>query len=193
MKLFKLINTHQKNFLLVFGFLTLTVPKAHSADVYTISPPSSAVSFKIRHLGVSFVRGQFEKFKGKLIWEGDKLVQFDGTVEMNSLNTGIKRRDTDLKSNSFFAVSKFPLMVIKSEHIFQANDVVLIKSALTIRDITRIVELHGKINHYDAQAKTVDLFLQGNIDRKDFGLRLNKLFEFFVGETVNISLKLYTG
>ena len=168
----------------------LTAPGAYAADVFTVRPKDSSVTFKVSQMGIALVRGQFKKFSGTITFGGGQLTKFEGIVDMTTLATGIAARDKDLKSKNFFATDQFPVMRIESGPITQNGRKVTVKSALTIRNVTKTVELVGTVARDAAPDRKTELMLKGNIDRKDFGLRLNKIFEFFVGNQVGINLKL---
>jgi polyisoprenoid-binding protein YceI len=157
-------------------------------QIYIVDPAKSAVRFKVNQIGLSLVNGGFKKFSGSLVFDGERLESFEGTVDTDSLSTGIIARDRDLKADHFFAVKRFPRMVIKSSRIiFETGGRLRIMADITIRDMTKRVELKGTAA---SDGKSATAMLQGVVRRKDFGLRLGRFLEFFVGENVNIVLKL---
>ena len=167
---------------------TFAAMNTHAQDIYQVDADVSSVTFKVSQLGIALVRGRVDDFEGTLVLEGDRLTKCDGIVGIPSLDTGIRARDKDLKSKNFFDAEDFPSMKIKSNQIVQDQDNITVQSYLTIRDVTKLIDFQGKLEREDGQ--TMDLTLVCKINRKDFGLGLNKVFEFFVGNKVSISLKL---
>jgi polyisoprenoid-binding protein YceI len=167
--------------------LILFVPTVRAEQVYTVDPAKSLVRFKVSQAGLPLVSGRFNTFAGTLAFDGQRLTSFEGAVEINSLSTGIRARDKDLKAEHFFGAQRFPRMTIRSSNATQAGGRVRILADVTIRDITKPVELRGTAV---CDGKIAAASLQGVLKRKDFGLRLNRFFEFFVNENVYITLKL---
>ena len=184
----------QMGVLVVVTFLLL-INSVFAADVYQVDPIHSNVAFRVRHLGVSYVTGKFDKFEGRLTFDGDKLSSLEGTVDTTSIDTAQPNRDEDLRSANFFAVDKFPTMKFQSTKITQTGNTIAVVGNLTIRDITKIVELQGEFGGFVNMGKTkkTGLTLEGEINRRDFGLQFNKLLESgqaMVGDQVKITLEL---
>ena len=75
----------------------------------------SELSFKVRHMMVSNVRGKFGKFDGKINTTEDDFTnaEIEINIESNSVLTGDDQRDGHLKSPDFFDVAKYPEITIK--------------------------------------------------------------------------------
>ncbi|PIQ90017.1 MAG: hypothetical protein COV72_00095 [Candidatus Omnitrophica bacterium CG11_big_fil_rev_8_21_14_0_20_42_13] len=150
-------------------------------EIYNLDNAHSNVGFKIRHLGISDVKGKFDKFDGKLVFSGNELVSLEGAVDVNSINTAEPKRDEHLKSDDFFSVEKFPAMKFRSTKITQNGDKISVVGELTIRDVTKIVILNGEwrgfadIEMNEMSVHKTGLVLETEINRKDFGLAFNAL------------------
>lgn len=180
---------------LISAFFLLQLCPAFGADLYTIDPAHSTVGFKVRHLGVSYVTGKFDKFEGTITFDGNNITALEGKVDATTVDTAEPKRDGHLKSPDFFAAEKFPSMEFKSTKITQNGDKIAIVGNLIIRDVTKVVEFQGEFGGFAVmgQTKKAGLVLTGEINRKDFGLQFNKLIDSgqaMVGDQVKINLEL---
>ena len=185
-----------KKIMLMFAVgILVTANQVFAADSYTVDPVHSTVSFRVRHLGVSYVTGKFDKFDGKISFEGDTPVGLNGTVDAASINTANANRDGHLKSDDFLAADKFPAITFQSTEVAQSGDSISVTGNLTIRDVTKTIKLQGEFGGFAdmGQVRKTGLVLEGEINRKDFGLLFNKLTEagqIMVGDQVKLTLEL---
>jgi polyisoprenoid-binding protein YceI len=162
---------------------------------YKVDANHSDIGFKIKHMMISSVKGNFSKFSGTFSLD-EKTKQFsniEGIVEVGSIMTQNQKRDNHLKSADFFNVVKYPNMKMKL--IKQIGDNVEIK--LTIKNITKTIimeldEINGPIK--DPWGNIRSAFeLHGKISRKDFNINYSKLLEtggLLIGDTVKLNLIL---
>jgi polyisoprenoid-binding protein YceI len=154
-----------------------------SITKWALDPTHSEVGFKIKHMMISNVSGQFEKFNASAETESDDFttakINFDADV--NSITTHNPQRDGHLKSPEFFDAEQFPQIKFESNKIEAgANDEYHVHGDLTIRDVTKPVKLTA---HFGGIGK--DLYgntkagftVEGKINRKDFGLTWNAATE----------------
>ncbi|WP_298297651.1 YceI family protein [Hydrotalea sp.] len=143
---------------------------------YKIDAAHSEVTFKVKHLMIASVTGQFKQFDGSLVAEKDDFtdakVNFEADV--NSITTGNEQRDGHLKSDDFFAADKFPKLTFLSTDIQKLSDEKYnLTGNLTIRDVTKTVILDvtygGQIVDPWGQTK-LGFEVEGKINRKDFNL-----------------------
>lgn len=150
---------------------------------YKIDPVHSEITFKVRHLMITNVTGNFSKFDATLDSDSpdftDAKVTFEADV--NSISTNNEQRDGHLKSDDFFSADKFPTMKFVSSSIEKKNDEdYILNGNLTIRDVTRPVSL--KVTYggtmVDPYGQTKAGFeVEGKINRKEFGLVWNGVTE----------------
>ena len=145
---------------------------------WNIDPTHSEIKFKVKHMMISTVSGQFTDFEGSVESESDKFTdaQFSFSAKIDSVITNNADRDTHLKSEEFFAADKFPEMTFKSKSF----DGTKITGDLTIRDVTKEVVLDTDFNGVavDPYGQIKAGFeLTGSISRKDFGLTWNAVTE----------------
>jgi len=127
----------------------------------------SSVGFLIRHMGVATVRGRFSSFGGRIEVTEDGL-RADAVIDVGSVDTGDRIRDQRLR-NEFFDAERFPAMALRIERVggTPGGDW-LLRTEITIRGVTRPVELHASVEPLDDG--TVRLRADGRIRRTDFGL-----------------------
>ena len=182
--------------------VALSVPSfsAGAADVaWQLDPTHSSVEFTVRHLGISKVNGSFGVFSATVMADEKtgKLSSVQAEADVDSVNTGVEKRDDHLKSPEFFDAKKFPKMYLKTKKISWKGDQITVIADLTIKGITRTVEFKGEyLGSQKANFGTPQLragySLKGVINRQNFGLSFNALAEgvAIVGDKVTIELDL---
>jgi polyisoprenoid-binding protein YceI len=178
----------------------LLIPTLAPASTWQIDPDHTNIQFKVRHLMVSNVKGVFHKFSGMVDIDDKDVTRSKVTIAIDtaSVDTGVAKRDEDLKSDHFFEVVKYPSMTFASRKIEKVGaDNLKVTGDLTIHGITREVVLDvegpsaaikdpwgGMRRGASAAAK---------INRKDFGLTWNKVLEtggVVVGDDIAINLEV---
>jgi polyisoprenoid-binding protein YceI len=93
--------------------------QAQTAETYRIDPVHSIVEFKIRHLGISWVKGVFREFAGGGAFDPahPENSHIEVIVQAASIDTGTEKRDTHLRSPDFFNAGKFPTLSFKSTKV----------------------------------------------------------------------------
>lgn len=145
---------------------------------WKIDAAHSHISFKVKHMMISTVTGQFEDFEASVIADSDDFINadFSFTGKTASINTKNSDRDSHLKSEDFFNVEKYPEMTFKSTS-FDGRKMV---GDLTIREVTKEITLDVDFNGIavDHLGQTKAGFeMTGNISRKDFNLTWNAVTE----------------
>jgi polyisoprenoid-binding protein YceI len=163
-----------------------------------IDPSHSAVSFKVKHMMVSTVRGRLGKLRGRIQLDPERpeKADFEIAAEVNGIYTGDPRRDGHLQSGDFFDAEKYPEITFKSDAIFARGEGRYTASGdLTIRGVTRPVS-------FDIELEGVGVDAQGGqhlgasasvtIDRTDFGLTWNMPIPngMLVGDKVKVEVDL---
>jgi polyisoprenoid-binding protein YceI len=148
------------------------------AGTWTIDPVHSEVSFVVRHMMVSKVRGRFDTFEGTFTTGENPLEStVNASIDLSSVNTGNEQRDGHIRSADFFEVDKHAQMTFKSTGVrSDGEDGFLLDGDLTIKDVTKPVSLQLEINGFgpDAYGGTRSGFsAQGEINRLDFGVSFN--------------------
>lgn len=141
-------------------------------------PAHSEFTFKVKHMMISTVTGEFEKFDATVETNGDDFTnaKVNVEVEVDSIKTKNTDRENHLKSDDFFNAEKYPKITFNSKS-FDGETLV---GDLTIRDITKEVKLDTEFNGIavDPYGQTKAGFeLTGEINRKEFGLMWNAVTE----------------
>jgi len=116
---------------------------------WTIDPVHSEVSFVVRHMMVSKVRGRFDKFEGAIETAPDPLQStVTATVDLSSVNTGNETRDNHIRSEDFFHIEKHPTMTFRSTGIRAEGENFLLDGDLTLRGVSRPVTFFLEVNGF---------------------------------------------
>lgn len=188
-------------FYLMGGAVLLSIlPAAAPAGTWELDPAHTSVQFKVRHMMVSNVRGDFEKVSGNVTYDEDDISRSSAniTIDANSINTRVAKRDKHLKSPDFLDAEKHPLLVFRSKRVETAGEGKLtVTGDLTIRGVTRevVLDVEGPTPPVkDLQGKMrVGGTASTTINRKDFGLTWNKAIEtggVVVGDEVEITIDI---
>ena len=176
---------------------TATEIPGYVAGTWTIDPVHSEVSFVVRHMMVSKVRGRFDKFEGTIVTAPDPLQSsVTADVDLSSVNTGAPDRDNHIRSADFFEVESHPTLTFRSTGVRQDGGDFLLDGDLTIRGTTRPVTLKLEVNGFgpDAYGGTrVGFSATTEINRNDFGVSYNGPIPgggVAVSEKVTVSLEI---
>src|SRR5487761_278070 len=147
------------------------------AGTWTVDPVHSEVSFVVRHMMVSKVRGRFDTFSGTVTTAEDPLQSsVTASVDLNTVNTGAPDRDNHIRSADFFEVEKHPTMTFQSTAVRRVGDDFMLDGDLTIRGITRPVSFSLELNGFgpDPFGGTRGGFSASTeINRSDWGVSYN--------------------
>jgi polyisoprenoid-binding protein YceI len=176
---------------------TAALPQT-STTTWNIDPAHSIAEFKVKHMMIANVKGQFSEVSGALVLDESDLAnsRIEASIEAASVHTRDEQRDAHLKSADFFDVEKFPTLTFKSKGISVVKDGELsVEGDLTIRGVTRKVRfaVEGPTPPTkDPWGNTrVAISASTRINRKDFGLTWNAALEtggLLVGDEVTITL-----
>jgi polyisoprenoid-binding protein YceI len=180
--------------------MSTTAISTASATTWNIDPVHSVAEFKVKHMMISNVKGQFTKLSGRL-WLDEVDITKSGadcTIDAASINTRDEQRDAHLRSADFFDVEKFPTLTFKSARVTRTGDGELaVAGELSIHGISRQVTF--AVEGPTAAAKDpwgnvrVGLSATTKINRKDFSLTWNAALEtggILVGDEVTITLEV---
>ncbi|MEA1920749.1 MAG: YceI family protein [Campylobacterota bacterium] len=159
---------------------------------YNVDLSHSSVSFKVRHMMVSNVKGHFNDFSGTYKLENGVLTSLSGTVALESVDTGIEKRDKHLRNEDFFNVEKNPEMTFEMTRK-RGNSV---EGKLTLNGVTKTIKLDadvsGEIKDPWGNQRS-GMSLEGKISRSDYGLTWNKMMEaggVVVGDEIKLMIEL---
>jgi polyisoprenoid-binding protein YceI len=166
---------------------------------YSIDPEHTSIRFRVRHMGLSWVEGQFREFSGTFFFNPEKPLsaKTDFTIKVSSIDTGSSKRDRHIRSADFLKNEDFKQIYFISNKVEAVSDKHFkVKGVLSIKDVQKEVVLD--VNYLGTlidpwgteraafEGKTV-------INRKQFGLVWNRIIEtgaLLVGEEVEIYFSL---
>ena len=169
------------------------------AGTWDIDPVHSDVSFTVRHMMVSKVRGRLGAFTGQIVTAPeftDSTVT--ATVDAASVDTGNAQRDGHIRTADFFEVETYPTWTFRSTGIRADGDDYALDGELTIKGVTRPVSFGLEANGFgpDAYGGTRAGFSAATtINRNDFGVDISMPLDgggVVVSDKVQVSLEIET-
>ncbi|HET9415936.1 MAG TPA: YceI family protein [Candidatus Limnocylindria bacterium] len=165
---------------------------------WTLDPAHSAVTFSVKHMMVTTVRGGMQIRDFALDFNPDDLAGSSVRVSLDvaSLDTGQEMRDNHLRSADFFDAETFPTIEFVSTRIEPDGDDYRVHGDLTIRGVTRPIALEAEYAGTVPNLKgglSAGFSASTKINREDFGLTWNVALEsggVMVGKDVKIEIDL---
>jgi len=169
------------------------------AGTWKLDPLHSEISFTVKHLMITKVRGVFEKFDVTIV-TGEDIDDstINATIDVASVNTGVAARDNHLRTSDFFLVDEYPTMTFVSTSFdgdIESGDFT-VTGDLTLRGVTKPVTLKGEFGGVikDSHGNTkAGASATAKINRHDFGVSYNAALEaggMTLGDDVTITLDL---
>lgn len=162
---------------------------------WVLDPFHSEVQFKVKHLMISTITGQFNTFEATVETNTDDFTSAKAffKADTNSINTSNNQRDSHLKNSEFLDAENYPHLTFQTDRIEKGNDdEYTILGVLTMKGISKPVVLNaefGGITEYIKGEVRAGFSLSGKINRKDFGVSYSQLTEkggIVVGDEVRI-------
>lgn len=162
---------------------------------WIIDSDHSVATFSIKHMMIANVRGQLNKMEGEILLDEHNITKSDVqiTIDVNSITSGIQKRDEHLRSVDFFETTKHPYMTFQGKGVTQTGiNSAKIIGDLTIRGITKEVTLD--VEHFGPVQSpfgetTLGFSARTEINREDFGITWNERMDMggvMVGKEVQI-------
>ena len=163
---------------LVMFVALLTSSVVFAADTYTIDPAHTSFGFTVKHMMISNVPGEFDKFSGQIVYSPTDLAdsKADISIDVSSINTHIDKRDAHLKSPDFFDAATYPAITFVSTKFTPGA----ITGNLTMKGVTKEVTVPVTI------AGPVKTMMGGQaigitgsvtVNRQDYGINWNKVLD----------------
>ena len=185
---------------LILVVFALMIPVYTHAATWQIDPDHSNFQFKVRHMTVSNVRGEFNKARGVVTIDDNDItnLKVELTLDAASINTDQAKRDDHLRSEDFFYVAKYPTITFVSKKVTKVDENRLkVIGDLSIRGVTKeiTVDVEGPTPEVKDPGGNIRRGATGTlkINRKDFGIAWNKVLDsggLVVGDEVNISVEV---
>lgn len=163
---------------------------------YAIDPTHSDISFQVRHLMVSKVRGHFRKFSGTIVVaEKPEESTVTATIDAASIDTGDANRDGHVRTADFLDVEKYPTIEFVSTKItHKGGGEFAVTGDLTIRGVTKPITLEGEflgVVTVPNMGTRMGLNATGEIIRDDYGVSYNAALEtggFMLGKNIRLEI-----
>ncbi|KAB2339344.1 YceI family protein [Actinomadura rudentiformis] len=158
---------------------TVEIPGYVAGD-WILDPAHTDVGFKIRHMMLNKVRGQFTGVEGRIVTAENPLEStVTATIDLATIDTGNAQRDEHVRSADFLDVATYPTMTYRSTGLRPDGDAFLLDGELTLRGITKEVPLRLEIGGFGPDPFRQDdpfkgaragFTATGELDRTDFGV-----------------------
>lgn len=162
---------------------------------WALDPTHSELQFKVKHLMISTVTGQFNQFSGTVETDENDFskAKIEFAAEINSISTNNEQRDAHLKNGDFFDAEKHPQLTFKSDKLEKiTDDEYKLLGTLTMRGTGKKVILDvelGGITQDPWGNTRAGFTITGKINRKDFGVSFGAVTEtgsLLLGDEVKI-------
>ncbi|WP_028927072.1 YceI family protein [Pseudonocardia acaciae] len=177
--------------------MSTTETVALAAGTWDIDPVHSDVSFTVRHMMVSRIRGRFGAFTGTIVTSPDVLgSSVTASIDVGSVDTGNDQRDEHVRSAQFLDAQNHPTMTYRSTGVRANGDGYVIDGELTLHGATRPVQLDvnlGGIGPDPWGGTRIGFAATATIDRRDFGIDVSLPFDgggVVVSDRVEIELNV---
>jgi len=169
--------------------LVLLLPAlARAADSYQFDPAHSSVTFKIQHVGISWVQGRFDDLAGACMVDPEDAAKssFEMTIKTASVDTNVAKRDQHLRSKDFFDVAQYPEMHFKSTAVKKVDAGLEVTGEFTLHGVTKSITFTlsgGQGAEFPPGTKRVGYYTELTLKRSDYGM--DKMIPM-VGDEVHI-------
>lgn len=164
---------------------------------WVLDPTHSELLFKVKHLMITNVKGEFRSFTGEINGEDFTKAPINVTIDSSSIFTNNEDRDNHLKSADFFDVENHKELTFRSTSLKKVDDnEYQLKGMLTIKGVSKEVALDvefGGTNKDPWGNEKAGFSLSGKINRKEWGLNWNAALEsggVLVSEEVKIQAEV---
>jgi polyisoprenoid-binding protein YceI len=144
------------------------------AGTWSVDPVHSTVEFHVTHAGIATVKGRALVLEGTI--RGGDAPAIEGTVDASSLTTFDETRDAHLRTPDFFDADRYPELRFVSSRVEGRDGELVVEGDLTIRGVTKPVELRGSFRGATVDAygnERIGIDLTGSVDRQEFGVSWN--------------------
>lgn len=166
---------------------------------WVLDPSHSEILFRVKHLMITNVKGEFRKFTAEAVTNGNGFnsASAHAVIQTASLFTNENNRDNHLKSPDFFDIENYKEITFDATSLKKVGEEDFrLTGDLTIKGITKAVTFDvemGGINKDPWGNEKAGFSLSGKINRKDWGLTWNAALEsggVLVGDEVKINAEV---
>jgi polyisoprenoid-binding protein YceI len=166
------------------------------AGRWAIDQVHSDISFTVRHMMVSKVRGHFRDFEGEIVTAADpRNSRLTATIQVASVDTNNEMRDNHVRSGDFFDVANHATATYRSTGVVEKDGEYVLEGDLTLKGVTKELPLRLEINGFgpDPQGGVRSGFTaRGTLNRNDFGVNLATVMNGVVvlGDNIDLTVEI---
>ena len=167
------------------------------ATTWQLDPTHSEIGFKVKHLMITNIKGEFRNFSAAIDGEEFSKAAISAMIDTSSIFTNEDNRDAHLKNADFFDVDNHKEMTFKGSSLNKIDDENFeLTGMLSIKGISKEIKLdleYGGTSTDPWGNEKMGFSINGKINRSDYGLNFNAALEtggFLLGEEVKISADL---
>jgi polyisoprenoid-binding protein YceI len=176
---------------------TLSTIPGYITGTWQIDTTHSDVSFSVRHMMVSKVRGRFRTFAGEIVTAKEPTASsVTASIELDSIDTNNEQRDAHIRSADFFDTAEYPTMTYTSTAVVPNGDDWTVEGELTLHGVTKSVPLALELNGFTADpfgGTRAGFSATAEINRRDFGIDISMPMDgggVVVGDKIAIVLEI---
>jgi polyisoprenoid-binding protein YceI len=174
-------------------FALFTAANGFAQETFNIDASHSNVGFTVRHMVVAKVSGGFKEFSGTIVYDAKDITKssVNVAIKAKSINTQNERRDNHLRSDDFFNAGTDSMITFASKAVKKSGDGYVATGDLTIRGVTKTVDLPFQILGVHGGIMGVEASL--TINRFDYGVKWDRALDdgnLVVGKDVQINLTI---
>lgn len=187
---------------LALGFLVLPTRAAWAQATYEIEPNHSTVEFSVPIAGgITRVTGKFRIFNVTIFYDGNDATKSSvkAVIKVSSIDTGVEQRDKGLQGETFFDSGKYPEIIFQSKKIAKRGEKYVVIGDLTMRGVTREIELPFDFRSVNFDPKEDKPILAASVrwklNRNDFGVGTkfqHTAIPNFIGDEIGIEIDMWT-
>ena len=177
--------------------VSASIIPGYRTGTWQIDPVHTEVSFSVRHMMVSKVRGYFTDFSGTIVTADEPTdSSVTATINLSSIDTRNEQRDNHIRSADFFDVESHPTMTYRSTSLSGNGENWTVEGELSLHGVTRPVPLNLELNGFTADpfgGQRAGFSATAEINRRDFGIDISMPMDgggVVVGDKITITLEV---
>lgn len=177
------------------------ISPAFGQYICPVEPNHSTVAFSVPIAGgITQVTGKFTEFSVEIVYDDEDLTKssVNATIQAASIDTGIDARDKDLRGSQFFDVENHPEITFRSRRIEKRGDGHVAVGDLTMRGVTRPIELPFRITGVQRSEDgrpILGVSIRWKANRRDYGIGTgwqHTVIPNFIGDEIGVEIDLWT-
>lgn len=167
----------KKIIMLVSALVFTTI--AFAQNTYKLDKNHARLSFSVKHMGISFVDGNFKTFDATVVSSKKDYsdAKIELTADIKSINTEVEMRDNDLRSPGWFDADKYPTLTFKStafKKVSKSKNHFKLSGDITLHGVTKPITFdvvyNGTVQNPFSKKYSVGFTITGKLNRSDFGI-----------------------